>query len=161
MHSVFSEKPCFLVLFCCCCFFCLPFSNSHDLIMFSEKQLILRVHQSYLDILCSVCKQSPKCYLLSPFTGKFSSICGVSLIYPELPVKRTFKLAHNDCDLWAKQLLPFSSAAVPVQWKDDWGWTPLFGEFSSFFVPVIPQRMYLSITAKPVGPQREESGKEK
>lgn len=127
MGSVFSEKPCFLV------WFCLPLSNSHDLIMFSEKQLILRIHQSYLDILCSVCKLSLKCYLLSPFTGKFSSICGVSLIYPELTVKCTFKLVHNDCDLWAKQLLPFSSAAVPVQWKDDWGWTALFGEFSSFF----------------------------
>lgn len=102
MHSlcfflnILPGKPC-----CFCCFFThnLPFGNSHDLIMFFEKQLIPMILQSYLDILCSVCQLCPKEISSShclqgnylQFVGKsgivdlhrnaHSNLCTMSMIY--------------------------------------------------------------------------------
>lgn len=128
MHSVclfmniLPGKPCCF----CCCFFThnLPFGNSHDLIMFfwkaaySDDPAKLPWHS----VLC-VPTVSQSNIFFSLFTGKLSPIwwqIGYRLIYTEM---------HTQiCAQWvlfmSQAVLPFSTRAVPAQWKDDWGWTP-------------------------------------
>lgn len=55
----------------------------------------------------------------------------------------------------------FQLQSIPSAMKRWLRMDTVFGDFLLFFLPVIPQRMYPSIIAEPVGPQSEESGQEK
>lgn len=126
-HSILPVKPCCQqtqrILFT---WHSLLFGNSHDLITVFEKQLILMILQSYLDILCANCLL--KQYLLPLFTGKLSSIWGQ--MGNDCITQSVHRSAHSNLCKISMIYEPSGFAfqlhmkVIPVQWKDDWGRTP-------------------------------------
>lgn len=113
----------------------LPFGNSHDLIMVFEKLLILVIPQSYLDILRSVCKMSPK--IISSATVYREMICWRQRRYHYITQSVHWNAHSNLCTIsviYEPSGFAFQPhmRVIPVQWKDDWGWTPFLVIFFFF-----------------------------